>query len=242
MGDKKTAANSALNAGDSGDFGDGAPNATTLAFGPFEVDLALRTLRRDGAPVTLGARPFALLEILLRHAPAPVAHNVVRRHVWPGTHVADNNLRVQLWHLRQALGDDASRPQYVETLVGVGYRFVAPVRRGAMDAPDDRAAVHAAPIDPARRGWLRVAAMGLIGLAAGGAGTAWLLRGDDEPAIDLPRAIAYERSPGYGAYVRARRAWTQRSRDGLAAAMADYRRALARDPRFAPAMAGLAEA
>ncbi|MEM9555913.1 MAG: winged helix-turn-helix domain-containing protein [Acidobacteriota bacterium] len=206
-----------------------------LVFGPFEVDLRQRSLRRDGALVALGAKPFALLETLLLQAPHPVSRQAASDHLWPDVHVADNNLRVQLWALRRALGDDARNPSYVETLPGVGYRFVAPVLHRAADAePPPRAA--GADV-PSRRSLVVGTAAGLAGLAVGGLGLSWL------PHTGHPSPhLGYQNSAGYADYLKARMAWELRSRDGIERASMLYRRALRLDPTLAPAMAGLAEA
>src|SRR5215468_4216316 len=98
-------------------------------FGPFEVDLASGELRRQGLKIRLQDQPFRLLILLLDHAGDVVTREKVRETLWPAdTYVDfDHSLNTAVRKLREALGDAAEAPRYVETIARRGYRFIAPV-------------------------------------------------------------------------------------------------------------------
>lgn len=100
-------------------------------FGVFEMDTAAGELRRQGLRVKLNAQPFQILTILLERAGEVVSREEIVRQVWPeGTFVDyEHGVNSAMNRIREALGDRASSPRYVETLARKGYRFVAPVER-----------------------------------------------------------------------------------------------------------------
>lgn len=99
-----------------------------FAFGPFLLVPQQRLLLRDNHPVLLGSRTFDMLVALVEHRDVEVARDLLKRLVWPPRQTAsDHNLTVTLSMLRHALGDHIDRPEYVATLPGRGYRFIAPV-------------------------------------------------------------------------------------------------------------------
>ncbi len=98
-------------------------------FGVYEVDVEARELRRRGLRVPLQQQPFQVLLVLLERAGQPVSRDDLRRCLWSSeTFVAfDLGLNTAVRKLRQALGDSAENPRFVETLARRGYRFLAPV-------------------------------------------------------------------------------------------------------------------
>src|SRR6266545_2420343 len=100
-----------------------------LRFGSFEVDIVSGELRRQGLKVRLQDQPFRLLVLLLERAGDVVTREAVREKLWPAeTYVDfDHGLNTAVRKLREALGDSAEAPRYVETLARRGYRFIAPV-------------------------------------------------------------------------------------------------------------------
>jgi len=96
-----------------------------LEFGRFRVLLRQRKLVANGAPVELGSRALDVLLVLLEADGSLVTKSELLRRVWPGMVVAENNLRVQIAALRQALGKDRD---FISTEFGRGYRFTAAVR------------------------------------------------------------------------------------------------------------------
>jgi Tol biopolymer transport system component/DNA-binding winged helix-turn-helix (wHTH) protein len=106
-----------------------ASRATKLAFGPFEFDTVTGELRKHGYKVRLSAQPGQILSALVERPGDLLARQTLCRRLWPGAIAGDfeHGLNAAVNKLRQALGDAASQPRYVETLPGLGYRFVAPV-------------------------------------------------------------------------------------------------------------------
>jgi TolB-like protein/DNA-binding winged helix-turn-helix (wHTH) protein/Tfp pilus assembly protein PilF len=102
-----------------------------LRFGLFEADLAAGELRRQGTKVRLSAQPFEILTMLLARPGDVVTREELRQKLWPAdTYVDfDHGLNAAVNKLREALGDSAGAPRYVETLPRKGYRFIAPVNR-----------------------------------------------------------------------------------------------------------------
>jgi len=96
-----------------------------LEFGRFRVRLRRRELLADGVPVELGTRAFDLLLALLEADGALMTKSDLLSRVWPGIVVGEDNLKVQISALRQALGKDRD---FIRTEFGRGYRFTAAVR------------------------------------------------------------------------------------------------------------------
>lgn len=112
--------------------------ATRYRFGVFEADAETGELRRQGLRVKLHAQPFALLLLLLRRPGEVLTREEICRELWPdGTFVDyEHGVNSAINRLREALGDKASQPRYVETLARRGYRFLAPVERiGDVESP-----------------------------------------------------------------------------------------------------------
>src|SRR5688500_16743121 len=100
-----------------------------VRFGEFHLDLQSGELERDGNRVLLPEQPFRLLAILIRERGAMVSRDSLRRQLWPeGTFVDfEPSLNAAVKRVREALGDSADAPRYIETLPRRGYRFIAPV-------------------------------------------------------------------------------------------------------------------
>ena len=100
-----------------------------LRFAAFEVDVRAGELRKQGMRIKLQDQPFQVLVILLQRAGDVVSREELRSEIWrEDTFVDfDNSLNTAINKLREALGDSADNPRFVETLPRRGYRFVAPV-------------------------------------------------------------------------------------------------------------------
>ena len=98
-------------------------------FGPFEVDTGERELTKHGTRIRLQGQPFVILEILLARAGKVVTRDEIRETLWPSDTFVDfeHGLNTSVKKLRQVLCDSADDPSYIETVRGVGYRFIAPV-------------------------------------------------------------------------------------------------------------------
>jgi DNA-binding winged helix-turn-helix (wHTH) protein len=102
-------------------------------FGIFEADAATGELRRKGARVKLNTQPFQVLLMLLERPGEVLTREEISHELWPdGTFVDfEHGVNSAVNRIREALGDKAGNPRFVETLARRGYRFVAPVERTA---------------------------------------------------------------------------------------------------------------
>src|ERR1700681_1540929 len=104
-------------------------NKRVARFGVFELDLSARELRKSGVKLRLQGQPFQVLALLLERAGEVVTREELQQKLWPSDTFVDfdHSLNTAINKVREALGDSASSPRYVETLARRGYRFIAPV-------------------------------------------------------------------------------------------------------------------
>src|SRR6516225_7010020 len=127
-----------------------ARSENAVCFGPFKLDLKAGELRKDGAkPIRLSEQPFRILTMLLEHPGEVVTREEIRKKLWPNDTIVEfeHSISAAMNLLRQALGDSADNPRYIETLARRGYRFICPVDVGAGLAPPSP---HDAPALPTR--------------------------------------------------------------------------------------------
>jgi DNA-binding winged helix-turn-helix (wHTH) protein len=162
-----------------------------VLFGPFEADLHTGELRRDGRRVHLQQQPFRVLNVLIERPGELVTREELRRTLWrDGTFVSfERGLTSAVRKVREALGERADSPTYIETLPGRGYRFIAPVaapewRRGPSELP-----VSAARRIPASRS-LVWAALLILAVTSGGPTAAPSQAGERLAAAELLSAYA----------------------------------------------------
>ena len=163
-----------------------------IRFGVFEVNTQTGELRKQGLKIKLRDQPFQILALLLERPGQVVTRDELQKKLWTADTFVDfdRGMNKAVNQLREALGDSADSPRFIETLPKRGYRFVAPVDNGqaagALATPDLPAAAKPEPLPPPRtatdtlsraRLWLLAAAAVLI---VGGA--AWYY------ARRLPRA------------------------------------------------------
>ena len=105
-------------------------DAKRVQFGVFEADLKSGELRRSGVHIRLQSQPFKLLAALLEHPGEVVSRESLQQQLWGADTTVDfdHSLGIAVNKLREALGDHAENPRFVETLAKRGYRFIAPVR------------------------------------------------------------------------------------------------------------------
>jgi DNA-binding winged helix-turn-helix (wHTH) protein len=108
-----------------------------LRFGTFEADLIAGELRREGTKVRLQEQPFQILTILLERPGELVTREELQKRLWPADTFVDfdHSLNTAVNKLREALGDTAANPRFVQTVAKRGYRFIAPVRKEVGTAP-----------------------------------------------------------------------------------------------------------
>jgi DNA-binding winged helix-turn-helix (wHTH) protein/tetratricopeptide (TPR) repeat protein len=159
------------------DMADEANSGRVLRFGVFEADLASGELRKQGRRLRLQEQPFRILTLLLDRPGQVVSRDEIRAALWAADTFVDFNhgLNKAMNRLRDALGDSADSPRFIETIPKRGYRFIAPVE--ALQTASDPAVSHesvnpplAAVVRATSRGkaWFALAA-GLV--AAGGVAT-----------------------------------------------------------------------
>src|SRR5262245_29483464 len=114
-----------------------AARARKVRFGPFDVDLRSGQLHKHGIRLKLQDQPFQLLAFLLEHPGDLVTRDELRQKLWPADTFVDfdTGLNNAVKKLRDALGDSAEEPRYVETLPRRGYRFIARLEKGDVGLP-----------------------------------------------------------------------------------------------------------
>src|SRR5215831_6474943 len=136
---------------------------STRRFGVFELDLRAGELRRNGSKVKLQEQPFQVLAELIERPGQVVTREELRNRLWSAdTYVDfDHGLNAAIRRLRDALGDSAENPTFVETVARRGYRFLAPVSgipqngSGPVEAENTRVTV-VAPARHERHRWITV--------------------------------------------------------------------------------------
>jgi DNA-binding winged helix-turn-helix (wHTH) protein len=105
--------------------------AARYRFGIFEANVATGELRRQGIRVKLNTQPFQMLMLLLERPGELLTREDITRELWPeGTFVDfEHGVNSAVNRIREALGDKANNPRFVETVARRGYRFVAPVEK-----------------------------------------------------------------------------------------------------------------
>ena len=135
-----------------------APTHQVVRFGAFEVDLRTPELRKGDVRIKVQEQPFQVLSVLLERPGELVTRDELQRRLWPAETFVDFDvgLNTAIKKLRDALGDSAEHPRYIETIPRRGYRFIYPLNGAAAQVP--------ASVAWWRRG--RMAALLLIVLAA----------------------------------------------------------------------------
>ena len=106
-----------------------AANARLYRFGIYQADLRSGELRKNGAKLKLQEQPFQVLAMLLERPGEVVTREELRQRLWLADTFVDfdHSLNTAINKLRDALGDSAANPRFIETLAKRGYRFIAPV-------------------------------------------------------------------------------------------------------------------
>lgn len=100
-----------------------------VSFGAFEIDFSRQELRKNGIRVHLSGQPLQVLQALLESRGELVTREELRNRLWSASTFVDfeHSLNAAVKRLREALGDSAENPRFIETLPRLGYRFIAPV-------------------------------------------------------------------------------------------------------------------
>jgi DNA-binding winged helix-turn-helix (wHTH) protein len=153
----------------------------TRHFGLFELDLRAGELRRHGRKVKLQEQPFQVLSQLLEKPGEIVTREELRSRLWPADTFVDfdHSLNAAIRRLRDALGDSAENPTFVETVARRGYRFLAPVSlgrangNGSVETP--AALTVAIPASAHSRRWWILAGLAVLVLVVFGVALGFLL-------------------------------------------------------------------
>src|SRR5437762_350004 len=151
-------------------------SSRVLRFGTFEVDLRAGELRRQGVRIKVQEQPFHVLTLLLQRPGEVVTREELRNQNWsPDTFVDfDNSLNTAINKLREALGDSADNPRFIETLPRRGYRFIAPVTE--VDGATKGAATSVRVASPTRSRKMVMTAVVVIFAAGISGGLLWRAR------------------------------------------------------------------
>jgi DNA-binding winged helix-turn-helix (wHTH) protein len=131
-------------------------NNRIARFGVFELDLSTGELRKSGVRLRLQGQPIQVLTLLLERAGDVVTREELRQKLWASDTFVDfdHSLNTAINKVREALGDSASSPRFVETLARRGYRFIAPVQAPAAAPPANGGGIEStasAPVQPTTR-------------------------------------------------------------------------------------------
>jgi TolB-like protein/DNA-binding winged helix-turn-helix (wHTH) protein/Tfp pilus assembly protein PilF len=172
-------------------------------FGPFRLDPVKRRLLRDGETFRLTPKAFDLLLVLVQESGRTVEKDELLERVWAGTVVEENNLNQNITALRKSLGDSRQESQYIATIPGVGYRFVAEVTKvdltqSRKDAKEDAKEAAALPAPEVRRPSrvFRYALLLLVPLVLVAIAYALYTREEPQPAISSIMVLPLENISG----------------------------------------------
>lgn len=208
--------------------------------GEWAVDPPRNLLVRGDEQVHIEPRVMDVLVYLVERAGEVVSKEELVERVWQRLYVTDDVLTVTVYALRGALGDDARRPRYIETVTRRGYRWIASVTRPGSPTPEpmieaiQNETTHRPEASQGPRVvWGRVAAVTVV-VALLTAGGVWIARPPSRSRHVAP-AEAHE------AYLKGRYFLDQRSVSGWQKALEHFERAVALDPQDPAAQAGLAD-
>lgn len=180
-------------------------------FGPFVLNTSQHLLTRDGQPVPVTPKTYALLLVLIESSGRMLTKDELMKALWPNSFVEESNLTQQVSMIRKALGQTAGKDRYITTVPGSGYRF-AGVIKTSFETPPPQAASAEGPksdLQPAqaqelgsaepksmgesgstRRTGIRAMGFALIALALAAAGFVWLRKAPALGSNSRPRTLA----------------------------------------------------
>ena len=136
------------------------PPERHIRFGPFELDSRAGELRKHGIKIRVGQQTLEVLLMLLRHPGEVVLREEIRQKLWPLDTVVefDHSINAAIQKLRDALGESAGDPRYIETLPRRGYRFI-----GTVELPAVEPEAPAVQVAPRKWSTLTIAAAVVLG-------------------------------------------------------------------------------
>jgi DNA-binding winged helix-turn-helix (wHTH) protein/Tfp pilus assembly protein PilF len=222
-----------------------------VRFGVFEADLRAGELRKGGVKIRIQEMPLRALSVLLSHPGEVVGREELRQALWPeGVFVDfDQGISSAIRRLRDALGDSADNPVFIETVERRGYRWIAPLHFPEAAAEERRETVKAAEATPPQKSspWRHlIFALPVLALLF----AAWIFR----PAYRNAKAGAKLRPPVAASgphhaanreaedyYLKGRFYWNKRTPESLNLAVDSFTQAIVHDPNYSDAYVGLAD-
>lgn len=124
------------------------PPGRLYRFGPFAVDVDARRFRKHGLRMRLQTQPLRALSLLLENPGEVISREELQQDLWPNQTPADaeHSLNSAVNKIRQALGDRAANPRFLETVPRGGYRFIAAVEAELREPVDNAAAPASIPV------------------------------------------------------------------------------------------------
>jgi DNA-binding winged helix-turn-helix (wHTH) protein/tetratricopeptide (TPR) repeat protein len=226
-----------------------------IRFGVFEADLRAGELRRSGVKVRIQDLPFRALGVLLSRPNEVVTREELRQALWPDDVFVDfdRGISSAIKRLRDALGDSADNPIFIETIERHGYRWIGPAQDAEPSAEEEvQLAPHAvAPPPPphASPRWMFIFALPVLALLF----AVWIFRpsyrsakagsktrpASSSSSAGLPLHAANREAEEF--YLKGRYYWEKRTPDSLNKAVDSFTQAIVHDPSYAPAYVGLAD-
>ena len=220
-----------------------------VRFGAFHLDVRTGELRKNGARINLSDQPFQVLKTLLECPGELVTRDELRQRLWAADTFVDfeHGLNAAVRRLRDALGDSADTPRFIETLPRRGYRFIAPViqpkaTEEAPSHPEEETSSDKVPPPTVTTAWpssrVRVLAFVAMTLVAAAVLWAMALRREGAEAF-APRHST--NAEAHRHYLLGRSEWSKDTAAGHQKAMEHFLKAVALDPSYALAWSGLAD-
>ncbi len=224
-----------------------------VRFGVFEADLRSGELHKGGVKVKIQDLPFLALKLLLSR-PGEVIHREEFRHaMWPGDVFVDfdGGISTAIKRLRDALGDSADNPIFIETIDRHGYRWIAPVHLPESAEEDGVLTGGRTTVPPrssASTHWKFVFVLPVLALLF----ALWIFRPGYHSAKAGSKArpavfsTATQQQPAANReaedfYLKGRYYWEKRTPESLNLAVDSFTQAVVHDPNYAPAYVGLAD-
>ena len=225
-----------------------------VRFGVFEADLHAGELRRNGVRVRLQDLPFRALTLLLSRPGEVIAREEFRQALWPPDIFVDfeQGISSAVMRLRDALGDSADNPIFIETIERRGYRWIGPIQRQETvpeesqenESPEEQATAAKQPskASPWRK---MVFALPVLAMLF----ALWIFRPGHRDAKASTKSIpagarTLHQAANHEAedfYLKGRFYWNKRTPESLNQALEAFTQAIAHDPNYSDAYVGLAD-
>jgi DNA-binding winged helix-turn-helix (wHTH) protein/tetratricopeptide (TPR) repeat protein len=234
---------------------------SVVRFGVFEAELCSGELRKNGIRVKVQDLPFRALQLLLSHPNEVLSRDQFRQALWAdGVFVDfDHGISSAINRLRDALGDSAANPVFIETVDRRGYRWIAPVHlpeQGTVPVPlipkitlphsiAQPAAIRTSQTSAVpswQRAWVLVFPALAVLVAAWGFKPVYrAAKANVRPRVVQHQPMAATTPEAEEFYLKGRFYWQKRTPDALNKALDSFTQAIVHDANYAPAYVGLAD-